>query len=92
LEGWRAWSADQTFLPFATRLWGWSAIALLPLFISVFRPRRSFIPVAVALALSIALPWCMRSWMQDFNYGTYFRKETLTGPNLLAHALVELGG
>ena len=30
LENWRSWSAEQTFLPLSTRLWGWTIIDLLP--------------------------------------------------------------
>jgi hypothetical protein len=88
LDGWRSWSAEQTFLPFGTRLWGWAVIAILPICISVFRLRKSFIPVAAALVVSLALPWCMRSWMENVNYGLYSRNVLRTEPNLLAHALV----
>jgi uncharacterized membrane protein len=84
LQGWRAWSSDQTFLPLETRLWGWTAFAVLPLFFSVFRLFKSMVPVAVAIGLSIALPWCMRIWTRNESWGTY----VVSQPNIAAHALV----
>src|ERR1019366_7146935 len=68
LDGWRSWSAEQTFVPSGTRLWGWAVIAALPLLISVFRLRKSLPPVAAALAFSMALPCCYRSWTETFSY------------------------
>jgi cbb3-type cytochrome oxidase subunit 3 len=88
LEGWHAWSASQTFLPFHLRVWGWIDIAALPLMFSVFRWRRSQLPVAVALALSIALPWCVSLHTQIIDYGGVPNTFTYAVPNLLAHALV----
>jgi uncharacterized membrane protein len=92
LNGWTSWSAEQTFLPLGTRLWGLTAIALLPVFIACFRPLKSFIPVCGALAFSVALPWCMRTWTENqYDYSgaaTYTRQVVLTEPNLLAYALV----
>jgi len=87
LEGWRSW-ADQTFLPLGLRTWGWVDIAALPLLFAVFKFRKSVLPVAVAICLSVALPWCQRTFMDTSNlvYGgrPYVRHE----PNLAAHALV----
>ena len=88
LEGWRAWSGTQTFLPFADRVWDWASIAFLPLCFAVIRLRKSLIPVSVAIALSLALPWCMRSWTETFGYRGYSQTVVQTGPNVLAHALV----
>ena len=88
LESWRAWSGGQTFLPFHLRVWGWTAIAAIPLSISLFKRRESLIPVAVAVVFSIALPWCMILRTQHNDYGTYHGAYTYTEPNLLAHALV----
>jgi uncharacterized membrane protein len=88
LVGWRAWSGTQTFLPLMTRAWGWAAIAFLPICIAAIRLRKSLIPVAAAVLLSLALPWCMRSWTDTFTYGNYSRTIVQTSPNLLAHALV----
>jgi hypothetical protein len=88
LEGWRSWG-DSTFLPLGLRTWGWVDIAVLPLLFAVFKFRKSVIPVAVAIAFSIALPWCQRIWIESYprwNGGqfSYTRNE----PNLAAHALV----
>jgi uncharacterized membrane protein len=88
LEGWRSWG-DKTYLPLGLRTWGWIAIAAIPLLFAVFRFSKSVIPVAAAIAFSIALPWCQRFWTESYNYGGdnhgfYSR----SGPNLVAHALV----
>jgi uncharacterized membrane protein len=88
LQGWQAWTGTQTFLSFHLRVWGWTAIAAIPLLISLFRRRESLIPVAVTVVLSIALPWCMTLKTQHNDYGTYHRTSTYSEPNLLAHALV----
>src|ERR1019366_1047050 len=58
LDGWRAWSGTQSFLPFHTRLWGWVEIAVLPLALSLLRLRKTLIPVLVSLAFATALAWC----------------------------------
>ena len=87
MDGWSSWG-QQTFLPFGTRMWGWVDIAALPLCIALIRLRKSLIPVAVAIAFSIPLPWCQRVWTEYYNngnsHGSYVRNE----PNLAAHALV----
>ncbi len=88
-ESWRSWSGQQTFLPFHTRVWGWIEIALLPLFFSLVRLRKSLLPVAAAIALSIALPWCNHNWVEHYQYansspGSYTQSE----PNIYAHILV----
>lgn len=88
LANWTSWSAEQTFLPVSTRLWGWTIIALLPLFIALFSLRKSMIPVTAAILFSIALPWCYRQWTQVVDYGTYHGSFTSTTANLAAHALV----
>jgi uncharacterized membrane protein len=88
LGSWQSWSASQTFLPFHLRVWGWIDCAALPLAVSVFRWRRSQTPVAVAIALSIALPWCVGLRTQRYDYGTVHNTYTYITPNLLAHALV----
>lgn len=84
-ESWRSWSGQQTFLPFHTRVWGWIEIALLPLFFSVFRLRKSLLPVAAAIALSIALPWCNHTWVEHYQYSNSY---TQSEPNIYAHMLV----
>jgi len=88
LGGWHSWSAAQVYLPFRVRFFGWTAVAALPLFFSLFRPRKSLVPVVAALAFSIALPWCMRTWYATYGWGAYSYKEPRVGPNLAAHALV----
>ncbi len=91
LGGWGTWSAEQGFLPLGTRLWAWTVIALLPLFISCFRPLKCFIPVCVALLFSLALPSCTRTWTEYYNdhgIGPYTHPVIRTGPNLVAQVLV----
>src|ERR1039457_2073221 len=71
VESWRSWSGNQTFLPLHTRAWVWIGIAVLPLLFAFFRLRKSLLPVTVAIALSLALPWCSRTWKEYYyNYGT----------------------
>jgi len=89
LSGWVSWSAEQTFVPFSTRVWAWIALAALPLVIAAFHGHKGLIPPALAVVYSITLPWCYRTWTENFNWGngathTYTRIE----PNLAAHALV----
>jgi hypothetical protein len=83
LEGWRSWG-DQTFLSPGLRTWGWVDIAVLPLIFSVFKVRKSVIPVAVAVLFAIALPWCQLIRTEPGSYPNYVYSE----PNLAAHALV----
>jgi uncharacterized membrane protein len=87
LEGWQSWG-QQTFLPFGTRVWGWIDIAALPLCFALIRPRKSLIPVAVAIAFSIPLPWCQRVWTEHYDYGNSHGSFIRSEPNLAAHALV----
>jgi uncharacterized membrane protein len=84
LDGWRSWWGMQGFLPLHQRIWDWLAIAALPLLISLFRRRESFIPVATALIFGLILPWSTRNIAENFNGRQYSRYE----PNLAAHALV----
>ena len=88
LEGWRSWYGSLAYLSLGTRLWGWTGIAFLPLLIALFRLRKSLAPVAVAIAVSIALPWCQRIWT-DTSAGVYGGQSFVNNePNLAAHALV----
>ncbi|MGA7339371.1 MAG: DUF2157 domain-containing protein [Terracidiphilus sp.] len=80
LENWSSWSADQTLVPFSTRVWAWAVIAALTLGIAAFHGHKGLIPPAVAVVFSIALPWCYRTVKEGTNIQTE--------PNLLAHALV----
>ena len=88
VESWRSWSGNQTFLPLHTRVWGWVDIAALPLLFSLFRLRKSLLPVTVAIALSLALPWCSRTWKEYYNYGTAHGSYNRTEPIVAAHTLV----
>ena len=84
LEGWRSWYGMQPYPPLHTRLWGWVVIAGIPLLFSVFRLRKSMIPVIAAIAFVIALPWCTRILVQRYAYSSWTRTE----PSFAAHALV----
>ena len=88
LESWRAGYGFRPFLQFHTRVWGWIDIAALPLLFSLFRLRRSLIPVLVSIVFGIALPWCTHSWTEYGTYGGNRSSWTNTEPNLAAHALV----
>jgi uncharacterized membrane protein len=88
LGSWSSWSAEETFLPFGARLWGWAVIAVLPICFSVFRLRKSLIPVAAAIVFSLTLPWCSRIWTGMVHYRTYSRNEIFSEPNIFSHALV----
>ncbi len=84
LEGWHSWYGMQPYPPLHTRFWGWVDIAAIPLIFSVFRPRKSTIPVVAAIGFVIALPWCTRIFVQHYAYGSWSRTE----PNFASHALV----
>lgn len=88
LANWTSWSAQQSFIPFGDRVWAWIAIAALPLIVAAFHGHKGLIPVAAAIAFSLALPWCYRSWTESFSTVTETQSFTRTAPNLLAHALV----
>ena len=88
LGGWFS-SGSQTYLPLGLRTWGWVDFAVLPLLFAVFKFKKSVVPVLVALAFSIALPWCQHIWTEnysDFGRGPY--SGVHNAPNLAAHALV----
>jgi uncharacterized membrane protein len=88
IRGWNSWSPSQTFLPLSLRAWAWAGIAALPLAISLRRPTKALVPVAVAIAFTIALPWCMTLHIQHYDYADYRTSYTYSTPNLIAHALV----
>jgi uncharacterized membrane protein len=48
----------------------------------------STIPVLAGIGFVIALPWCMRSWVEHYRYGNQVSSWTQTEPSLMAHALV----
>jgi uncharacterized membrane protein len=89
LESWTCWSGNQTFVPFSTRVWCWVAIAAVPLAIAAFHGHKGLIPPTVAVAFSVALPWCYRSWTETERWvNEPAHVVTRTDPNLAAHALV----
>jgi uncharacterized membrane protein len=88
LGGWSSWTSSQTFLPFHLRVLGWFDFAALPICIALFRLRRSFVLVVVALGFAIALPWCLRIHTEHYDYGNVHNTFTYSLPNLLAHMLV----
>ena len=95
-DGWRSWSAAQTLVPLSTRAWGWTAIAVLPLCVAVFRLRKSLVPVAGALVLSILLAWCAVPSIEP-TVAVYFLVVAFIvfliwwGMRQASHALVNLG-
>jgi hypothetical protein len=89
LAGWVAFSSDQTFLPYGTRVWAWVAIAAVPLLIAAFHGHKGLVPIAVAIAFVIALPWCQHTSTEIYHRGDGIQTAYVqTSPNLLAHALV----
>jgi uncharacterized membrane protein len=87
LGGWRAQFGAPSYLPLHVRFWGWMAIVALPLLLSLFRPRRSLIPVAVAVIFAIVVPLCVTLRVQHFDAGAVHQIYTYGVPNVLAHAL-----
>lgn len=85
-QGWHSWAATETFLSFGTQVWGWTAIAGLPLAIAAFKGHKGLIPPAAAVAVAALLPWCQRS--RNYHYPGVVAAYTVYGPNFAAHALV----
>jgi uncharacterized membrane protein len=83
LGGWYSWGS-QTYLSLGLRTWGWVDFAVLPLLFAVFKFRKSVVPVLAAIGFSLALPWCVRGWTEQWVNGHFNRTE----PNLAAYALV----
>jgi uncharacterized membrane protein len=86
LESWMS-SNEQFFVALHVRVWAWIAIAVLPLFFTLFRFSKSVVPVSAAILFSVVLPWCNRTWVEHAQYGngqSYTRSE----PNIFAHVLV----
>jgi len=89
LSAWESWSATQSFIPFGTRVWAWTAIAALPLIVAAFHGHKGLAPIAAAIAFVIALPWCYRTSIVSYSIGNgHTATNTQTEPNLLAHLLV----
>jgi hypothetical protein len=65
------------------------AIAAVPLAVAAFHGHRGLIPIAAAVAFTIALPWCYHLKRLSDNYGNgYTHTHYYAIPNLAAHALV----
>jgi uncharacterized membrane protein len=91
LDGWVSWSSSQTFVPFSTRVWAWIVIAALPLAIAAFHGHKGLLPPVAAVALSVALPWCIRrSTIVDGHSTMVPQTYNVQEPTLVAHALVAL--
>jgi len=88
LDSWRSWTGMQPFPPLHTRVWAWVIIAATPILFSLFRARKSLIPVIAAVGFVIALPWCERVWTERWHYAKNYGSYTRTEPNLVAHAIV----
>jgi uncharacterized membrane protein len=91
LEGWVSWSSTQTFVPFSVRVWAWIFIAALPLAIAAFHGHKGLVPPALAVAIAIALPWCIRTVTHVYGHSAQGNLSyTEQQPNLAAYALVAL--
>ena len=89
LSCWVSFSADQSFIPFGTRVWAWVAIAAIPLVVAAFHGHKGLAPITAAIAFCLALPWCCRTWTESYKYGNGFQATYVrTDPNLWAHVLV----
>lgn len=88
MAGWVSWSSQQTFVPFSVQVWAWIVIAVIPLVIGAFHGHRGLIPIALAIACTIALPWCNRSMMVTETIGNLERTVTRNEPGFAAHAIV----
>lgn len=89
LSAWVSFSVEQSFLPFGVRFWAWMAIAALPLVIAAFHGHKGLIPIALAVGISIALPWCYRTTMKMYTWGNgHTSTFTYTTPNFGAQVLV----
>jgi len=85
VQSWRSWSGMQPYLELHTRFWGWIIIAGIPILFSLFRMRKSTLPVVAAIVFVIALPWCTRLLPVRYG-GAYYGSNP--EPSLAAHALV----
>ena len=88
LTSWRSWG-DMVAIPLHMRVWGWIAIAALPVFFALFRLGKSMIPVAAAIVFCCLLPWCNRTWVTQMQWGIgRSQPYTQSEPNVVAYALV----
>ncbi len=89
LNNWTSWSSNQTFLPFSVRVWAWVMIAAVPLAVAAFHGHKGLVPIAVAVAFTIALPWCYQLRSNTYQYGNgHTSTYHYALPNLAAYALV----
>jgi uncharacterized membrane protein len=88
--GWVSFSSEQTFIPFNVRFWAWIVIAALPLLIAAFHGHKGLVPIALAIAYAIVLPWCTHSRIITDRFGTNQPAYTVHEPNLAAYAVVAL--
>lgn len=88
LEGWAWYYRENPLLPWSTRIWGWVLIAVLPALLALIRLRQSLVPVLLAIALAIVLPFCQTQVSQTYFNGTANAAYTHSAPSLFAHALL----
>ena len=88
LTGWESYTWSQTFLPFGTRFWAWAALAALPLIVALFHGHKALVPVAAAIVYALVLPWCYRTWDDNWSYQGRNYHHIYTGPNLVAYLVV----
>jgi len=88
LDGWSSYNASQTFLPLHLQVWGWIVIAAIPLAAALFRRLQALVPVAVGVAYTVVLPWCLWVKVEHYDHGNFHNTWNRTEPRLLAHGLV----
>jgi uncharacterized membrane protein len=89
LSYWESWSSTQSFIPFDTRVWAWTAIVAIPFIVAAFHGHKGLIPIAVSIAFVIALPWCYHIRTESYNYpGEPSVTYTYTDPHMLSYLLV----
>ena len=80
LSCWVSFSADQSFIPFGTRVWAWVAIAAIPLVVAAFHGHKGLAPITAAIAFCLALPWCCRTWTESHKYGWRYQATYVRTP------------
>lgn len=91
LASWRSsWDGRETYLALHTRVWGWIDIAAILLLCALFRLRKSLVPVVIAIAFGVALPWCNHTWREYYNSAYGSQSWARSEPNLVAYPVVAL--